>query len=391
VTVNKGTPGGGEVLLVEDDAGDALIVEELLSSANSGLSTVVASTIAAAAKRISRRTVCILLDLGLPDGTGLDAVRRVLDVAGRVPVIVLTGRTDREIGDAAVVEGAQDYLVKGSVGGEALTRAIRYAIERKRGQDTVRELQQAQLVAAEKARLERGLLPRPILHNPALKWATRYRPGGSRALLGGDFYDGIELPDGTFRIMIGDVTGHGPDEAALGVALRVAWRTLVLAGQAEEDVLREVQKVLVLERHHADVFATVCDVTIHPDLRGGQMRLAGHPSPLVVRGQKVEEVSRPERGPLLGLADEAAWQTGPVELGDEWGLILYTDGLVEGLTPSGERLDVDGLAQLAADALQAGYGLGGLADHLITRAEAANGGPLPDDAALFLVGVGDRW
>ena len=380
-----------EILLVEDDAGDAFLVEELLAGAAPELEPVWASTVTEAERLITARTLCILLDLGLPDSEGLEGLQRTLRIAGRIPVIVLTGRIDRDLGEAAVAEGAQDYLVKGTVSGEELVRSVRYAVERRKGQETAQRLAEAEIMAAEKARLERGLLPRPIISNPGLTWATRYRPGGGRALLGGDFFDGIELPDGTVRVLVGDVTGHGPDEAALGVALRVAWRSLVLAGTPAESVLRGLQLVLTAERHAEDVFATVCDMTLAPDLTQAEVRVGGHPAPLLVRGGRVEEVRLAARGPLLGLVDEATWPAATVRLGQEWGLMLFTDGVIEGRTPDGSRLDVRGLVELAADAAATGGSLGGLADDVIAAAERANGGPLPDDVALFLLGTGERW
>jgi serine phosphatase RsbU (regulator of sigma subunit) len=381
----------GEVLLVEDDVGDALLVEDLLDTAGAGLTTVRVSSLSEVTSALSRRTVCILFDLGLPDSDGLDGLRRVLLEAGPVPVIVLTGLADRTLGEEAVSVGAQDYLVKGSVDAEGLTRAIRYAIERKLGEDAHRRLREVELVAAERARLERGLLPRPIISNPALRWATRYRPGGQRTLLGGDFFDGIELSDGTIRFLIGDVTGHGPDEAALGVALRVAWRALVLGGCSPGDVLGHLQTVLGAERHADDVLATVCDLTVHGDLERAELRLGGHPAPLLVTGLEVGEVSVIDRGPLLGAVADPVWPVCPVELGREWALILYTDGIVEARNETGGWLDTAGLAELASSSIAAGRNLGGLADDLIAGAETANEGPLRDDVALFLLAAGSRW
>lgn len=380
-----------EVLVVEDDAGDALLVEELLEEAGPNLTAVWAPTVAEAAGLLSGRTVCILLDLGLPDSEGLDGLRRILDLAGRVPVIVLTGQVDRDMGQAAVAEGAQDYLVKGRVSAEELVRSIRYAVERRKGQETTRRLAEAELMAAEKARLERGLLPRPVLSDREVTWATRYRPGGERALLGGDFFDGIELDDGTIRVVMGDVTGHGPDEAALGVALRVAWRSLILADTPPESVLRAMQAVLDLERHADDIFATVCDVTIRPDRTSAELRVGGHPPPLLLSPQSIRQLTPDARGPLLGLMPNATWPATHVHLGPEWALMLFTDGIVEGYSPDGGRLDVPGLVELAVSAVGRGCSLGGLADELIIGAEIANGGPLRDDVALFLLATGSRW
>lgn len=380
-----------EVLVVEDDAGDALLVEELLKEGGPNLTAVWAPTVTEAVGLLSGRTVCILLDLGLPDSEGLDGLRRILGLAGQVPVIVLTGKVDRDVGQAAVAEGAQDYLVKGRVSAEELVRSIRYAVERRKGQETSRRLAEAELMAAEKARLERGLLPRPVLFDRQVTWATRYRPGGDRALLGGDFFDGIELEDGTIRVVMGDVTGHGPDEAALGVALRVAWRSLIVAGTPSESVLRAMQAVLDLERHADDIFATVCDMTIRPDRTSAQLRVGGHPPPLLLSPSAIRQLAPGARGPLLGLLPDATWPETQVQLGSEWALMLFTDGIVEGRSPGGGRLDVTGLIDLAASAVTRGCSLGGLADELITGAEIAHGGPLPDDVALFLLATGPRW
>lgn len=390
-TASARHPGSAQVLLVEDDDGDARIVRDLLETADAGLHINWARSIREAAQLLSAETVCILLDMALPDTVMSDGLRQVLELAGPVPVVVLTGFADAALGAAAVAQGAQDYLVKGSVNGESLARAIRYAVERKRGEETGRRLREADLLAAEKARLERGLLPQPVIANPHLRWVTRYRPGGGRALLGGDFFDAIELPDGTVRIIVGDVTGHGPDEAALGAALRVGWRALVIGGVPTDDVLPHLDRLLRLERLSDDVFTTVCDLSIRADLARAEMRLGGHPSPLLIRSGEVEEVTPPSYGPLLGLLDGATWPSYLVELGDEWGLIIYTDGVIEGRAEDGGRLDAVGLRRIATDALIDTVSLAELADDLLAGAEAANDGPLVDDVALFLLAAGHRW
>src|SRR4029078_642334 len=100
------------------------------------------------------------------------------------------------------------------------------------------------------------LLPSPLMDRDTLGLALFYRPGSERALLGGDFYDVVETPTGV-HLPIRDVSGHGPDEAALGVALRVAWRTLVLAGLPADAVLRGVAQVLFAGRGDDGGVATV--------------------------------------------------------------------------------------------------------------------------------------
>src|ERR1700722_16284648 len=76
----------------------------------------------------------VLLDMGLPDGHGLDTVRRAHAVAPEIPLVVLTGMDDEALAAAAVKEGAQDYLIKGQIENRALPRALRHSIERQRMQ-----------------------------------------------------------------------------------------------------------------------------------------------------------------------------------------------------------------------------------------------------------------
>src|ERR1700677_3110885 len=207
------------VLLVEDDDGDAFLVEELLREAGGGVEVQRVRLLAEARKPI-RDAGCVLLDLGLPDSQGLDGLRWLLREQPDVAVVVLTGLADEYLGEQAVKAGAQDYLVKGDVSGKLLLRVIRYAMERRRWDEAQRQLHVARLSAQENARLERGLLPSPVLDDARLSVSTRYRAGGQQRLLGGDFYDVVQTADGWVHALIGDVCGRGPAEAALGVCLR---------------------------------------------------------------------------------------------------------------------------------------------------------------------------
>ena len=184
-------------------------------------------------------------------------------------------------------------------------------------------------------RLQSGLLPSLSLRSSTLWLRTRYQPGQERALLGADFFDALDLPDGTVALLIGDVAGHGPDEAAVGVALRAAWRALVLTGHGAGELLNGLDQVLVRERPSVEVFTTLCCAWISPDRSRITVALAGHPPPLLARGGTVEAVTAPT-GPALGIHDDGyLWEPGVVEVGDAWTLLCYTDGLVEGLAAPG--------------------------------------------------------
>jgi diguanylate cyclase (GGDEF)-like protein/PAS domain S-box-containing protein len=121
------------VLLVEDNPGDARLFREMLrehDGANMQLTHV--DCMKAAEQHLADRTVdIILLDLGLPDTQGLEALRRAHAAAPHTPLVVLTGLDDESLAVQALQEGAQDYLVKGQIETRGLPRALRYAVERK--------------------------------------------------------------------------------------------------------------------------------------------------------------------------------------------------------------------------------------------------------------------
>ena len=126
-----------QVLLVEDNAGDARLLHEMFRKEKAGsfvLTHLLRMTEAVA--HLEKGGVDILLlDMGLPDGHGLDTVRRAQAAAPHVPVIVLTGLNDEALAAQAMKEGAQDYLIKGQIESRALPRALRHAIERHRMQE----------------------------------------------------------------------------------------------------------------------------------------------------------------------------------------------------------------------------------------------------------------
>ncbi len=271
--------------------------------------------------------------------------------------------------------------------GALLTRAISYAIERQRADESERQLVEARALSRENARLERGLLPVPILHDGTLRHHTRYRPGRDRALLGGDFHDTVETEDGAVHVVIGDVSGHGADEASLGVRLRMAWRTLVLAGNTGSGLLDTLDAVLQHERWAEEIFTTLCMLTIAPDRRGARLYRAGHPPPLLFGPGGVAAVPDEPRGPALGLIPGVEWPALDLDLGESWTLLLYTDGLIEGHDGDG-YLDLSGLVELAKIAHGDGQGGDELIDGLIAEAERLNGDVLSDDLAVLLLSRG---
>jgi serine phosphatase RsbU (regulator of sigma subunit) len=381
------------VLLVEDDDGDALLVEELLRDVDAPVVVKRARSLGQATTLVSD-AACVLLDLGLPDSQGLQGLRQLLGIEPEAAVVVLTGQANEHLGEQAVRAGAQDYLVKGEVAGHMLHRVIRYAVERRRAEEAQRELRIAQVLAQENARLERGLLPSPLLADSRLSVSARCLAGGRQHLLGGDFYDVVEAAGGWVHALIGDVCGRGPAEAALGVCLRVAWRTLVLASRSADEILVTLNQLLEHERQDDTMFATLCMVSVAPDRSTGWVRMAGHLPPLLLAGGGLLELQTPT-APPLGLSRVRDWPGTPVRLDGSWSVLLYTDGLIEGRIGKGsERLGSDGLMDLIRQARLATGATGAdgqLLDRVIEHVRELNGGDLDDDlAVLALVYSPDR-
>lgn len=379
------------LVLVEDDAGDALLVTEMLLDVAPEVRLTRFTTLQAALDGWPADADCVLLDLGLPDAVGLTALEKLRAQVPDIPVVVLTGRMDDRSGPEALAAGAQDFLVKGQVDAPGLERSLRYAVERGRATTYQRELVAAEVRAQENTRLQRGLLPSPLMDTQELGLALFYRPGSERALLGGDFYDVVQTPAGV-HLLIGDVSGHGPDEAALGVALRIAWRALVLAGLPAAEVLRGVEQVLLAERNDDERFATVAMVSLSTDLSRAEVVLCGHPAPLLIRGDSVIELGV-EPLPLLTMLGGRPVEPTTVDLTGDWGLLLFTDGLVEGsLTPGASvRFGVEELVNHLKPLVATRMARRDLAPCLLAEAERRHGGPLTDDVAVLLVCSSSWW
>lgn len=120
------------VLLIEDDEGDVLLIREHLSEENKvAFRLERVDSLRVAVELLGRiQFDIVLLDLGLPDSSGIETFDRFHEACQTTPIIILTGLDDEEFAVDRMKSGAQDYIVKGEISGRLLTRSIRYAIER---------------------------------------------------------------------------------------------------------------------------------------------------------------------------------------------------------------------------------------------------------------------
>jgi signal transduction histidine kinase len=141
------------LLVVEDNPGDARLLREMFNDDGTGAIIMThVNTMEAAERHLAEHVVdIVLLDLGLPDAQGLEAVRRAHAVAPAMPLVVLSGLDDERTAVEALQDGAQDYLIKGQIDSRSLLRALRYAIERKNLEGAAQALSATVVAAREEA------------------------------------------------------------------------------------------------------------------------------------------------------------------------------------------------------------------------------------------------
>lgn len=238
-------------------------------------------------------------------------------------------------------------------------------------------------------RFQAGMLPRLGEHD-LMSVRSLYRPGLHQMLLGGDFLDVSAGADGTVSFVLGDVAGHGPEQAALGATLRGAWLSVAsIPALGPADWARALNHV-VRERAPDDVlFVTALMGKLDPKARTLDYVSAGHPPPILLLPAPC---AAPVGDSVLGPHASTEFIVHRIDLPESWAVLMVTDGLFEGRLPGQHHRhgDYDGfLAHLQhrmRTDLESPSWLTDLADVL----ETANGGPLSDDAAALLFIPGRR-
>lgn len=219
-----------QVLLVEDSESDAELFEVYLEQVRTtDYQVKVVETLADGLGVLKSQSVDIILaDLNLPDSFGIDTCRRLHAAAPAVPIIVLTGLADEEKALEAMQVGAQDYLVKGEIAANILSRSIRYAIERQRAVDQQRH-------SDERMRLITDQLP-------AVLWTTdkelRITPPSTDFLVdagGNDHLTGRTLDEvlGEDETRSAPIDAHKSAVEGNSVSLEYFWRGRTLSVHVE--------------------------------------------------------------------------------------------------------------------------------------------------------------
>ncbi|GAB7106769.1 SpoIIE family protein phosphatase [Streptomyces phaeofaciens JCM 4814] len=221
--------------------------------------------------------------------------------------------------------------------------------------------------------LQRALLSEPDGPHRTVEVATRYLPSGRSALVGGDWYDSVALPDGRTLLVMGDVMGHGFQAAVAMSQYRSVLRTVAATGLAVDAMLDEADRTAA--RIGLDRPATCVLVLVDSEAGTCTAATAGHLPPLLIRPNGDTGLISLPAGPPIGTelgdyeATTFAFEPGSV-------LLLYTDGLVE---QRGVDID-DSVRALTELGLSADEPLEHLLDTLLAQ---LTGGMCDDDIALL--------
>jgi serine phosphatase RsbU (regulator of sigma subunit) len=230
--------------------------------------------------------------------------------------------------------------------------------------------------------LQQSLLPPQLPEIEGLELAARYRPFGSGAEVGGDFYDLFPLPDG-WALCIGDVSGKGTAAAATTALLRHSLRIAAYLEAGPGAALRRLDEAMRRDGPDDRLATAVC-AFLRPAPGGAEVTLAsaGHPPPLVRRADgTIEEVVRP--GMLLGALPGPPPEDATIHLGPGDVLLLYTDGVTEARTPGG-LLGEAGLAEALRTAPPTADGV---VEAIERRVVEVQGGQPRDDIAVVAAAV----
>jgi len=242
--------------------------------------------------------------------------------------------------------------------------------------DDARRLEHERVASLE---LQRSLLPGDLPDSAHISVAARYLASERTNRVGGDWYDVIPLHDECYAAVVGDVMGHGLQEASLMAAMRVAFHAYAIEDTSAAGIVERVDRLLT--RLAPDHLATAVLVVLDVEHHRMSVVNAGHPPPVRIdRNGRAELIEIGRSLPLGVRPDDDRPDPGPVPLEPGTKLLLYTDGLTERI----DRAGGDGEAVL----LEAVDGFHGSVERLCQRVLATLAPEQSaDDTCLLAVGI----
>jgi serine phosphatase RsbU (regulator of sigma subunit) len=235
--------------------------------------------------------------------------------------------------------------------------------------------------------LSESLLPPLLPSIPGVAAAARYRPSGTAGrgnVVGGDFYDVFELAEGCFGLVVGDVSGVGPEAAALTGVARYTVRAVATPEEAPCGVLTRLNEALL--RLGSERFLTAVYATLEPK-GDGVLRVTlcsgGHPPGLVLRDDESVETLDTATGTLLGVFSTVELSDVTVVLHPGDALVLVTDGVLEARDDHGDEFGSERLAALLSTCT--GRSAAGIARRIERNVLDHRGERADDDMAIVVL------
>ncbi|WP_262320279.1 PP2C family protein-serine/threonine phosphatase [Acidiferrimicrobium sp. IK] len=290
----------------------------------------------------------------------LTAGGRIYHETHYAPLLQMHGSA-REIAlDVVCADGSRLPVLVNSVvelDGSGRPSAIRTAVfdatqRREYERELLRERQRAEESEAHAVALARTLqqsfIPPAHPRIPGLELAAGYRPAGSGAEIGGDFYDAFEVSANDWCLVIGDVCGKGVEAAVVTSLARYTVRAAAVRQSLPSGALATLNEVLL--HHGSDRFCTVTVLRLRLQDRRwtATVSCGGHPLPLLIRRSE-PPVGFGRPGSLVGLVDEPEFSDTTIELRPGDVVVVYTDGVTEARSPEGEFYDDERLVAWLAE------------------------------------------
>lgn len=207
----------------------------------------------------------------------------------------------------------------------------RARMDRLRHEMLERELKQARDI-------QLAWLPQRRMKGAAVELATVNHPASR---ISGDFYNFFDLPDGRTVVVIGDVTGHGMSAAFLMATTQLLVRTTMPQSRDAGHCLEEINRQLCTQMFNGQ-FVTLLVLVLDPDHNRLEIAAAGHPYPLISDGESFQPLKL-ESNLVLGVERDTTYTSEKFDLPPQATLLLYTDGVIDAQSPTGERYGLDRL------------------------------------------------
>lgn len=381
------------VLLVEDEPGDAKLVEFALRVSSSPIFEVIhVTSLAAAITHVQggHEVDVILLDLSLPDSSGISTVSRMQEAAPKTPIIIMTGMDDPRFASYALEVGAQDYLIKSDDPEKTVGRAIRYAISRMGSQierqALIERISQQQRHLIEEVTAARNmqfdLLPRPerVDHRLAemgIEVEAFFEPSSG---IGGDLWGCLDCGNNRMSFYCFDFSGHG-----IGAALNV-FRLHALISDHWDPRLKPGFMLKILGMALRGLlgrgqFATMFLCTVDSELGEIEWASAGAPAPMLIANGEFRFLDA--SGVPLGLSRTPEYSEHREAFPPGASLLMYSDAITDALVNDEQTFGEEGLASLVHHMLTTTgeMRVGSLIDGLCDRVRM----PIEDDLTAVCI------